>query len=96
MAKRFSVLDISWLSKNDNLLHVKISVDGEEREFDMVFKELGAAVPAELDHLIMNYLEKMQEFIVLLVDWHEGVPIKFPVDFRCWERPAEDTLKKED
>jgi hypothetical protein len=90
-AKSFVVLEISKTSNTDEF-KIKILVDQEELDFVVTFFDepsgiSGVKLPERLEHLTLEYLYCVRDFLNLLFAVCKEEEVELPKDLRCREYP---------
>jgi hypothetical protein len=94
-AKSFVVLEISKISNTDEF-KIKILVDQEELNFVLRFSNeplgiLGVQIPERLEHLTLDYLFCVKDFLNLLFAGYKKENVELPRNLRCREYPLGHT-----
>jgi hypothetical protein len=93
--KSFFVLEISKISKTDEF-KIKILVDQEELDFVVTFFDeplgiSGVKLPKRLEHLTLDYLYRVRDFLNLLFAVCKEEEVELPKNLRCREYPPGHT-----
>jgi hypothetical protein len=61
-------------------MKVYLEVDNREIQFFIIKEGLGYKIPGELENILTEHVKRSQNFIRLLDNWYNNLPIVLPVD----------------